>query len=1076
MLKGKISLWNRSGIFSSMLALLLCIAMCFECVPFYTVAAEETEETGTYKTKAISWLVGEKDDVSGWGDTDLINDTANALTILGREGKPTDSTFLEKWKGSHKDMNTDEMVHIARAEYMSADSKEAESLLSDIMSRQNPDGGFGLTEEYESDVYDTVLALSAVCAQAVATPTDATADYSNAAGDAAFYLAGKQKSDGGYAYTDASDSSPYLTAYAGMILSMCGCDDLPAWTALDAYCQDRFTGELSEDTFAEQAVLAMYMYRRELIQDADAFEEKLHSVQGSDGSVYGDITDTIWYILLLDEIDSYHTLRLSITNVETETDTYVLEAGETQSLSLHTDISYDTNQNVTMNVRYTITEDGEATASVTKEMELSASNTKASLDSALEATAQEGKEYILKTEIVSVDDEAEVLASDEIKFSVHVTERQKLTLTADVTTGIGYSVNLSWNDISNDDDTYRYRVFRKMNGGEWETRSTWDGSEKVRVLNIYPCYAAQNYLKNWMEQTVSDTGEPAGKGLFVIDTVYIGSYNSDPDKYLKDENGDYKYDVLMFGTYDSNAGQDLSEKGYEATKAFIDTGRGAMFGHDTLARISSCYHPNFARFADDLGIKVATWCSYTPSSTVRVVNSGMLTSYPWKLSGTLQIPSAHTLGQYSGGALSSTVWMEFGTWYSTDSETGATTAAYLVTNNQLAMIQTGHSNGQATDDERKVFANTLFYLKQLTSETSAKDNSFYDEAAPTQPDITESETGTFICKSEDMGTDYQYYVEAVSSGHGENVESNIVDATALSGMRGFITGISDSTEPMDELRKKTDEGKPAAEVSEASDGTLKIDLSEYDLTAYEPGQTVYLHICAVDNAGNISDETVISIEIPKGKEYLSLDQALIATDGEVQLYCCEADITGDIYGAETFRFQGSTIHLNGMASSAGSLSIAGGVLDIAGMQENVQPLDVPDYTQDIKDDMELEGAPLTEIAVYNSTDIIVPTICLKTTGAWCNSVTLSASLMSGGDISFNANTIHCGAEDEPVVLCSEKGDIKIQATAFEGEGLIYAPEGTVTINVSKFDYIGSVVAKRVIIQAGYYNQNRMEGE
>ena len=79
MLKGKISLWNRSGIFSSMLALLLCIAMCFECVPFYTVAAEETEETGTYKTKAISWLVGEKDDVSGWGDTDLINDTANAL-------------------------------------------------------------------------------------------------------------------------------------------------------------------------------------------------------------------------------------------------------------------------------------------------------------------------------------------------------------------------------------------------------------------------------------------------------------------------------------------------------------------------------------------------------------------------------------------------------------------------------------------------------------------------------------------------------------------------------------------------------------------------------------------------------------------------------------------------------------------------------------------------------------------------------------------------------------------------------------------------------------------------------------
>ena len=83
-----------------MLALLLCIAMCFECVPFYTVAAEETEETGTYKTKAISWLVGEKDDVSGWGDTDLINDTANALTILGREGSRQTALSLRNGKAA----------------------------------------------------------------------------------------------------------------------------------------------------------------------------------------------------------------------------------------------------------------------------------------------------------------------------------------------------------------------------------------------------------------------------------------------------------------------------------------------------------------------------------------------------------------------------------------------------------------------------------------------------------------------------------------------------------------------------------------------------------------------------------------------------------------------------------------------------------------------------------------------------------------------------------------------------------------------------------------------------------------
>ena len=35
---------------------------------------------------------------------------------------------------------------------------------------------------------------------------------------------------------------------------------------------------------------------------------------------------------------------------------------------------------------------------------------------------------------------------------------------------------------------------------------------------------------------------------------------------------------------------------------------------------------------------------------------------------------------------------------------------YLTTWNNTAMIQTGHSRGESTEDERKVLANTLFYL------------------------------------------------------------------------------------------------------------------------------------------------------------------------------------------------------------------------------------------------------------------------------------------------------------------------------------------------------------------------------
>ena len=59
---------------------------------------------------------------------------------------------------------------------------------------------------------------------------------------------------------------------------------------------------------------------------------------------------------------------------------------------------------------------------------------------------------------------------------------------------------------------------------------------------------------------------------------------------------------------------------------------------------------------------------------------------------------------------------------------------YLTTWNNTAMIQTGHSNGESTEDERKVLANTLFYLKQLTHKTEILDNSARDIADPNKPE------------------------------------------------------------------------------------------------------------------------------------------------------------------------------------------------------------------------------------------------------------------------------------------------------------------------------------------------------
>jgi hypothetical protein len=387
---------------------------------------------------------------------------------------------------------------------------------------------------------------------------------------------------------------------------------------LDNYCQNAFTSDFSEESFYEQAELARYLYRRNVAEDTEKIEQLLQDVQKEDGSIYEDGEDTIQYILLVNEIEKYHTLKFMVNGLVTEADAYVLEADCEQEVGLQTVIQYTTNQEISGVIRYTLLEDGVEKQTEEVECVFSPSMTEQTGSTSMKIQAVEEKEYALRTEILSRDDVGEetVWESGEFSFSVHKTEKQELVLQAETCQKENYGVNLLWNDISDEDNRYGYRVFRKAGDGEWETRSTWDGEEKVKVLNIYPCVAARDYLVEWMEETLSDSEEPAGKGLFDIDTVYIDDYSRTPEIYLKDEEGNYRYDVLMFGTYDSNDEKDISADAYEATQSFVDSGRGILFGHDTvLYRMK-----NFAKFAGQMGIKLKPSYIKRVTTKVKVVN------------------------------------------------------------------------------------------------------------------------------------------------------------------------------------------------------------------------------------------------------------------------------------------------------------------------------------------------------------------------------------------------------------------------------------------------------------------------
>jgi len=469
------------------------------------------------------------------------------------------------------------------------------------------------------------------------------------------------------------------------------------------------------------------------------------------------------------------------------------------------------------------------------------------------------------------DDDTKVYS----EFTVIIGEADDFSLTAKQ--GDGNNIELTWDDSSlpENDDGYGYIIYQSSDDGEtWETRGANYG-KPVKVLNVYPNVGDQ--LKAWMEG-------PAGRGVISVDKVTLPTFNVNPNTYLKDAQGNYRYDVVMFGSWDGNNGLDISVAGVSATEAFLSSGRGVLFGHDTFANLYSFNHPNFNKLAKYVNISLpvskhsnlstpAGAINCLGSYKVQVINDGFLLQYPWPIAmnSILTIPFSHALGEIANG----TVWMKYAKvngLYGVQNDSGTralwgvgpdesyqnkgTNNHYLTTYNNAAMIQTGHSNGAATVDEQHVIANTLMYLAQFTNAIGADDFSGRDMAPPNIPAAAYTGENTVSISSFDNGTKYLYYVKAVDQTDPAKVYiSNIVTQTSTTGLKGFY--ISEDTSP---------NGSPAILRSQSTGEIITeptLLAADNEVVTYTvQNNNKYIHIIAVDYAGNLSPVRTIGEYTP----------------------------------------------------------------------------------------------------------------------------------------------------------------------------------------------------------------------
>lgn len=242
----------------------------------------------------------------------------------------------------------------------------------------------------------------------------------------------------------------------------------------------------------------------------------------------------------------------------------------------------------------------------------------------------------------------------------------------------------------------------------------------IKVLNVYGnsqkgdgTTVNANVLGKWMNSY--------GANKITVDGVNIEEFQGSE---LKNADGSWKYDVVVFGFNDCNGGsdKDISDNAYTALNEYVNANMPVIFGHDTVTAGNACNqyvdggktHANFNKFNDRAGLTLNKTFDATTTTKIQVIKSVDITMIPWPISKEeLTIPKSHVYGQTVNNEDDVAVIFKYNN--SAYNNKPNTQKSYLSVHNNIALIQTGHSvyhneeNG-ATPEEQKLIANLIFFM------------------------------------------------------------------------------------------------------------------------------------------------------------------------------------------------------------------------------------------------------------------------------------------------------------------------------------------------------------------------------
>ncbi len=447
--------------------------------------------------------------------------------------------------------------------------------------------------------------------------------------------------------------------------------------------------------------------------------------------------------------------------------------------------------------------------------------------------------------------------------------------------------------------SWRYQVFQKNVAiGKWEQVALADDeNDKVRVLSVYPPADEARKLRRIVDSY--------GLGRIELTEIGIGSFNSNPSGWLNQN-----FDVVVFGFnyyngppggMGSSSGQDISGSAVSALSTYAKNGGSIIFGPDTAMQwrhSGGCGgnknkgHRNFQSICGSFGIGTSELRSREHSmvqsgSSAVILKSGSITRYPYTIGEQGEVNDWFSIGATHNCKMS---WWGSNLWVSYGKSAGSYNW-YLRQSNNIAVCTMGVSNN-ITEWDSKLMVNLLIAMKQRSNEQD-KDyiiKTASDVDAPDTPSgviwhLEGSDTKHLfrVYEPKDNGTTYEHCVvgtystglmlpedisKALQNGSAladNMIKSNVTKTTITTGLKGYSYTITKNANDsnVDNVIDELKGSQKDVPDSYRNDGYVQEGETYITIPSEYINKGYYLHIKAIDNAGNASQIFHIKLDYIK---------------------------------------------------------------------------------------------------------------------------------------------------------------------------------------------------------------------